>query len=151
NSSATFFTRMVVTKPILGWSFSALDTVDGEIFNRFAISLIVAGFPSFISYPFLWSVPTIVGACNIRIIGRRKAQSKNVPARVPRVYGKRTSLYVRGGPASGLSDRPAFRKGGCGHSSVGFGCRTRTSRWRHSTMLRLSYLPGHRQNLWSGR
>lgn len=40
----------MVTNPILGWSLSALETVEGDIFNRFAISLIVAGFPSFIAF-----------------------------------------------------------------------------------------------------
>jgi hypothetical protein len=33
-----------VVKPILGWSCNALETVDAEIFNSLAISLMVAGF-----------------------------------------------------------------------------------------------------------
>jgi hypothetical protein len=33
-----------VVKPMLGWSCSALETVDAEIFNSLAISFIVVGF-----------------------------------------------------------------------------------------------------------
>src|SRR5690606_36513926 len=74
---------MVVTKPILGWSFSALETVDGELFNRFAISLIVAGFPSFISFPFYGQFQPLLESALYELLAESIHPFRSVPIEHP--------------------------------------------------------------------